>query len=114
MKTWIYSIAINQCKDYFRSWHYRKVQLLKPFESHQIKIELTPEDYFIQKVESHRIAEAILSLNLKYREIILLYYYREFSLEEIATLLELNPSTVRTRMQRAKDRLKKILGGDGI
>lgn len=112
MKTWLYRIAINQCKDYFRSWHYQKVRVMKSFDLSKEKTDLTPEDLVVKKVEDVALAKEILALGLKYREVILLYYYRDFSLEEIALLLNLNPSTVRTRMQRAKSILKKKLGGE--
>ncbi|MFC4617936.1 sigma-70 family RNA polymerase sigma factor [Camelliibacillus cellulosilyticus] len=112
LRTWIYRIAVNQCKDYFRSWHYQRVKLTETFDFLNRKTDLTPEIKLLKKSEDHALAQNILSLSPKYREIILLYYYRDFSMEEIASLLNLKASTVRTRMQRAREQLKKKIEGE--
>ena len=51
----------------------------------------------------------ILSLPLKYKEVIILYYYKDFSTPEIAKILNIPESTVRTRMKRARELLKEKL-----
>ncbi|HET7657476.1 MAG TPA: sigma-70 family RNA polymerase sigma factor [Bacillales bacterium] len=114
LKTWIYRIAINRCKDYFRSWHYQKVKLTQKLDLFNLKSGETPEEFLLQKSEDLSLAREILSLNSKYREVILLYYYRDFSISEISELLQLKESTVRTRMQRARTQLKAKLGGDDL
>ena len=48
----------------------------------------------------------------KYRVIIYLFYYEEYSTEEIAGLLGIPPATVRTRLARGRKRLKNILTED--
>lgn len=111
LKTWLYRIAINRCKDHFRSWHYQKVQLTKKLDLLHLKSGKTPEHYLLKKSEDLSLAREILSLNPKYREVILLYYYRDFSISEISQILNLKASTARTRMQRARAQLKEKLGG---
>lgn len=113
-KTWLYRIAINCCKDYFRSWHYQKVKVIQTFDLLLGTTNQTPEDQVLQESEDTKLAQEILSLNPKYREVILLYYYRDFSVGEIASLLGLKRSTVRTRMQRARAQLKETLGGENL
>lgn len=112
LKTWLYRIAINACKDYFRSWHYQKVKVIHTFDRLLGKTEQTPEDQVLQKSEDKELVKEILSLNPKYREVVLLYYYRDFNVGEIASLLGLKRSTVRTRMQRARAQLREKLGGE--
>ncbi|HET7578778.1 MAG TPA: sigma-70 family RNA polymerase sigma factor [Bacillales bacterium] len=111
-RTWLYRIAINRCKDYFRSWHYQKVKVMQTFDLLQGKWERTPEDRVLKKSKDNELAREILSLSPKYREVILLYYYRDFNVEETASLLGLKRSTVRTRMQRARAQLREKLGGE--
>jgi len=111
LKTWLYRIAINRCKDHFRSWHHQKVRLTKKLDLFHLKSGKTPEHYLLKKSEDLSLAREILSLNPKYREVILLYYYRDFSISEISQILNLKASTVRTRMQRARAQLKEKLGG---
>ncbi len=51
----------------------------------------------------------VLKLPLKYRTVIHLYYYMGYSVAEIADLTKTNPSTVKTRLSRAREQLKKTL-----
>jgi RNA polymerase sigma-70 factor, ECF subfamily len=104
VKTWIYRIAINKCKDYVRSWHYTKTLLTNTF--YQISNGLSPEEEFIQAERKEQISKLILQLPIKYREVIILYYFKEFSLEEISTTLEINLNTVKSRLRRAKKSLE--------
>ena len=52
---------------------------------------------------------AVLSLPRKYREVVLLRYYEEFTLEEIADTLGIAPGTVSARLTRAKRKLRPML-----
>ena len=52
---------------------------------------------------------AVLSLPRKYREVVLLRYYEEFTLEEIAETLGIAPGTVSARLTRAKRKLRPML-----
>lgn len=51
----------------------------------------------------------MLSLPRKYREVVLLRYYEEFTLEEIADTLGIAPGTVSARLTRAKRKLRPML-----
>ncbi|WP_078556074.1 sigma-70 family RNA polymerase sigma factor [Bacillus alkalicellulosilyticus] len=110
LRTWIYSIAINACRDYKRSWHVKHIHVTSTFFN-QGTFYGTPESQFLQKDEQSHMMERIMSLPLKYREMILLYYYKEFSIEEISLLTKLNPSTVKTRLKRAREKLHSRLKG---
>ena len=52
---------------------------------------------------------AVLSLPRKYREVVLLRYYEEFTLEEIADTLGIALGTVSARLTRAKRKLRPML-----
>ena len=56
------------------------------------------------------VLEAVMSLPLKYRTAIHLYYYEEYSVKEISQLTGVKESTVRTRLQRGRERLRAALG----
>jgi len=49
----------------------------------------------------------ILSLPVKYREVILLFYYEDCSINDIANTLKVNPNTIKTRLKRGKSLLEK-------
>ena len=102
-KAWLCRIAVNTCRDYLRSaWVRRTVR----GESAAALIDRTasPEDI--------GLTEAIFSLPLKPREVLLLRYYQNFSVEEIARILRVPRPTVYARLSRAKKLLNDALGGD--
>lgn len=75
IKTWIYRIAINKCKDKLKSWKYKKLFLTNQFFS---LIETkTPEFYVIDGQQKDKVVQTIFNLPIKYREVIILYYYKE-------------------------------------
>lgn len=115
IRSWIYSIAINRSKDLLKSWSYRKLAFTDKFSSVQRENDHSAEDGVISSSENQLLYEAVLSLQLKYREVILLHYYKEFSVREICEVLTMNESTVKTRLSRARKLLQEKyieLGGE--
>lgn len=114
VKTWLYRITINECKDYLKSWHYRKVHA-RNFLEHTITSLLpSTENAILQKEKQKEIKGYILSLPQKYREVISLYYYQGFSMEEISDMTNTKLNTVKTRLSRAKQKLKNVIGEENI
>ncbi len=60
------------------------------------------------------LVPAILSLPDRYREVIVLYYYRELKVKEIAEILEIQEAAVLQRLKRGRDLLKNRLKEDGL
>ena len=58
------------------------------------------------------VADAVLKLKQKYREVIHLYYYEEYSAKEIGEMLGISENTVFKRLQRARENLKEKLVGN--
>jgi RNA polymerase sigma-70 factor, ECF subfamily len=111
-KTWIYRIAINKCKDYKKSAYFRKNTIVDRFHRLLNKEEAgSPEDELLRSEHNDTVAQHIFSLPIKYREAIILYYYEDLSTDEIGELLKVNPSTVRTRLNRGREKLKEKMGG---
>ncbi|XXM73112.1 sigma-70 family RNA polymerase sigma factor [Lysinibacillus sphaericus] len=115
-KAWIYRLAINKSKDVLKSSAFRRVVmnegLLALFSS---KDDL-PEKRLMIRSEEEYLSRCVLSLPVKYREVVTLYYYEECSIEEMQVMLELNPNTIKTRLKRGRERLKKMMerwNGDG-
>ncbi|SDI44595.1 RNA polymerase sigma-70 factor, ECF subfamily [Alteribacillus persepolensis] len=109
IKTWLYRITINQCKDYLRSWHFRRVQARSFLESAIGTFLPSAEDNLIKNTEAKEMKRLIFSLSKNHREVIFLYYYESLSIKEIAEVAELNVNTVKTRLSRAKQRLKILI-----
>jgi RNA polymerase sigma-70 factor, ECF subfamily len=115
VRSWIYSIAINRSKDFLKSWSYRKLAFTDKFSNNPKDSALSAEDGVISDSEDQLLYQAVLSLSIKYREIILLHYYKDFSIREICELLSMNESTVKTRLSRARKLLQDQylqLGGE--
>lgn len=99
-KAWIIRVTINACKDVMRS------QWKKKFLSIN-EIVLPVKDR-----ENREVVSIVLELPLKYRSVIYLHYFENYSTLEIAKLLNRNSATVRTQLKRAREILKtKMVGG---
>lgn len=105
VKTWITRIAVNLCKNQMRTrWFAVKREEEFPILSYA-------EDYD-GVIDREQLITAIGNLKPKYREVILLFYYQEFSIKEIAELLGKKESTVKVRLKRAREQLKAELKED--
>lgn len=97
-KYWIIRVTINLSKNILKSSWHRKVL---PLDS-EIKFE---------DKEERDVYFEVLRLPLKYRTILQLYYYESFKIDEIAEILKISPNTAKTRLRRAREKLKINLKG---
>jgi len=109
IKTWLYRITINECKDYLKSWNYKMVQVKSFINVTAKSISPSVERTVIDKYNSGKMKETIFSLPKVYREVVYLYYYDSLKTEEIAQVLDIPVNTVKTRLRRAKQRLKPMI-----
>lgn len=109
LKGWVYKITANKCKDVLRGWSFRNVFPSK--YSQDMSIANQSEDVINSNQQEEKISRAVLSLSLRYREVIILFYYEELSIKEISSMLQKSESTVKTRLRRARQLLKKMLEG---
>ncbi|WP_181347687.1 sigma-70 family RNA polymerase sigma factor [Thalassobacillus sp. CUG 92003] len=112
LKTWAMRIAINRCKDYLRSPLHR-IKLVKD-QWVDKGDEQSAEKAVIEDEHWGEIAQAILNLPVKYREVMILTYHQNYTQHEIAETTGVPVSTVKTRMQRARDLLKEKMDGREI
>ena len=109
IKTWLYRITINECKDYLKSWNYKMVQVKSFIHETAKSILPSTEKTVIDKFNNEEIKSTISSLPKVYREVVYLYYYNSLSTEEIAKVLDIPSNTVKTRLRRAKQRLHTVI-----
>ena len=111
LKSWLYKIAMNKCRDYWRRENamkkYWKDKLY--FYSNKTAQPQLPEERLLNKCTRDEIAITISRLPKIYRDPLLLFYYNDCSLLEISHFTKLPLSTVKTRMKRAKDQLRPIM-----
>lgn len=106
LRAYLSKLMANACKDYLKSWAYRKVKLtmiLMPKE------KIIHKDALVEKDELNVLDAAILALPLKQREAIVYYYLEALSIKEIAELLNRPESTVKSRLKSAKEQLRRKL-----
>ncbi|MDN3018348.1 sigma-70 family RNA polymerase sigma factor [Paenibacillus sp. BSR1-1] len=111
LRTWLWRIAINHCKDFLKSWYNKNVVITEEEPINNTTQKELVEQTIIQKEEDDQLITAIMTLSIKYREAIYLYYYEELPIKEIAQLTEVGDNTVKTRLRRAKELLKVQLEG---
>lgn len=109
IKTWLWRIAINHCKDYLKSWHNKYVIVSENESTNTNTNKEMIEQLVIQKEDDHQLVIAIMNLPIKYREVLYLFYYENLSLKELSVLIVKNENTVKTRLRRAKELLKERL-----
>lgn len=115
LRSWIYSIAINKCKDHLRRWQVRNQRLKERLKHFTLSTETpSPEQQLLKQNERDHLVTIIMMLPVKYREILILYYFQEFTTDEISNMLNLNPSTVRSRLSRGRKRLKQLFIERGV
>ncbi len=110
IKTWIIRITINTCKDFIKSAYARNVVPLMEFKEDSI----VSEDDFdhIEKEETKKeVRQAVMELPDIYQEVVTCVYFHEMSIAEAATMLNLAEGTVKSRLSRAKEKLKEVFEG---
>lgn len=103
-KTWLTRIAINCCKNVMRTHWFRTLR--DNLESHEEKLSDDPIEDFLEK---DSVSAAIMALNANDRQIVVLYYYQELSIREIAMVIGKSENTTIQRLNRARGKMKKIL-----
>lgn len=122
LKTWLFRIAINESRNRFRWWKRRKrektVSLDDTIGSSDVAIHETlpgdsasPEETTLRRERERGLRDALLTLPDIYREVIILCDIEGFSYEEIASALEINIGTVKSRIARGREELRRKLKG---
>jgi RNA polymerase sigma-70 factor (ECF subfamily) len=111
IKTWLYRITINKCKDVLRKKNVLDYFSLQELSQIFSKNEPSLHDQTSLDHDRLSLSEKVMSLPIKYREPIILFYYSELKIDEISQLTGLNTQTVKTRLRRAKDKLKVMFEG---
>jgi len=106
LDTWIVRVAKNHCIDYLRKSYSRRITLYDSVDLFEDQV--TPEDLILSQFKNEELKCMVNQLPEKYKMIIILYYYKDLSLNDIQSLLNLNLSTIKTRMYRARQRLKAM------
>jgi RNA polymerase sigma-70 factor (ECF subfamily) len=107
LKPWLYAIAVNLARD-----HYKQAEL-RHTDSIAIHLEIpvadTPETELVGSEEVQQVAAAMIDLPAFQREAILLRYFHELSLAEIAQVLKVPVGTVKSRLSLGLKRIRESM-----
>ena len=99
IKAWLIVTAKNECKNTLTHW----------WKSKRNSMEDIGEPSYIQNTESGEITELLNTLPDKYKLPLYLYYYEGYKTEEIAKILNVKHSTLRTQIIAARGKLKTLM-----
>ena len=103
-KTWLTRIAVNTCRDFQRGGWFRHMD-------RRVTPDMLPIGEAQPDMEDYDLSLAVMKLPPKLREVIVLYYYQDMSVQEIAQALGIAQPSVSGRLRRSRDKLRKLLEG---
>ena len=102
IKAWLIRVAINMCTDLKRSAWNRKTT--------ELNDECLPAEEFT--TGESELYQAVMSLPVKYKDVIHLFYYEGYSIKEISRITEQKENAVKTQLSRGRVLLKELLKGE--
>lgn len=101
LRAWLLRVAINKAKDKTRSFWRRQVELQ----------DIMQDIPVFEQEEEQTLFEEVMNLPEKYRIVIHLFYYEDYSVREIAEVLRISENNVKVRLSRGRSLLKEKLEG---
>ena len=103
-KKWLLKVTANESKNVFKNiWHKRVI----------LNDEILQNEFDIaDSLKNDELTTVLLKLPLKYRNVIYLYYYDGYKIDEIAEILKLRTSNVKSILSRGREKMKNILEDD--
>ena len=103
-KAWFIRVTINACKDLIKSF----------FRSRTVSLDEVMEQPAELPPDYREVWEAVFSLPQKYRDVIYLHYFEDYTAPQISRILGKNVNTIYTLLTRSRQMLREKLGGDGF
>lgn len=102
-KAWFIRTTVNLCKDIIKSkWHSTTVSIEKVSEQEK-------SCFHLPYMKEDDTLWAVMELPEKYRNCLYFFYYEDYSIKEIAQILEMPENTVKTNLKRGREVLKEVL-----
>lgn len=109
--TWIYKITINTCFDILKKKNsYDDISLYIDF----IKDNKETEDIILKNLTSRNIRLALMKIPEKYRILLYMFYFEELKISQISSILDEKENTIKTRLKRGRNVLRRIIESEGI
>ena len=105
-KSWIVTILINNCNKLYKEK--QKIKLItNKFSYKQNDREILIENNMIKSEDDMNFYQLLDHLKYEEKVVIILYYSEKFKINEISKILHINENTVKTRIYRAKEKIKE-------
>lgn len=102
-KAWFIRVTINACKDLLKSF----------FHSRTVPLDKIADQPVLLPPDNRDVIDAMLSLPPKYRDVVYLHYYEDYTAPQISRILGKNVNTIYTLLTRSKKMLREKLEDDG-
>jgi len=112
VRTWLLVIARNRAFNTQRRRQLPIISLSDAFEAHSNDTE--PLEKVERKNASSTVRKALDNLPPAHREVLVLVFYHQLSGPEVAEVLGITTGTVKSRLHRAKEALRRVLGNEEI
>lgn len=96
-KAWLIRVTINKCKDVVKGFWWKRIDLVE-------NVELPGHD-----PDEKDVLMTVLSLPKKYKDVIYLYYYQEYTVPQIGQLLNRSENTIYSQLHRARELMRQKL-----
>ncbi len=112
-ESWLYRITVNLCYEAIREKGKKEISYMDEelaIDSSLFMTEINmPEDIALKKELYKLLHDNIFSLRVKHRVVVILHYFNEFSISEIADIMNCSEGTVKSRLFYARKILKEAL-----
>lgn len=95
-RAWLMQVTVNTCRDVLRSSWWKRTVPLENLDA-------------VSQTEMDEMVFLLQKLPPKYRVVLYLHYYEQYTTQEIAKLLQIPTGTVSTRLRRGREQLKTML-----
>ncbi len=101
-KYWLIRVTINEAKDLLKSYYHKNVII-----NDELIVSKADKSSKDEKIVN--LSKNIDKLSSKYKDVIILFYYDNLSIKEIAKILGVSESAVKVRLNRARESLRKFM-----
>lgn len=102
IKAWLIRVTINKAKNITKSF----------WRKNAVPLEEYMDTLRFETKEAESLFHEVMKLSDKYRPVIHLFYYEDYTIAEIARILHISESNVKVRLNRARTKLKEALKED--
>lgn len=109
LHAWLLRVAVNRCRELYRMPWRRRVESADSATRELVSPDDATEEAALAELRADPVWQALRALSEKLRVVALLHYVEEYTTEEIARIVGSPPATVRTRLHRARKKMRETL-----